>query len=270
MPVPVPRGANGEPMTDERFKIALGCYDGITPSLHFGSNTTVGTSFEIIREAGGAHTWLSAAATHEISSSSTDDDAGGSGALTILVTGLDANYVIISETVTMDGLTPVSTSKSYLRINEAHVVTAGAGETNAGDIYVTEDGGNFTNGVPDDLALVEEKIPATFGRSESTIFTVPAGSTFYTHSVIIFAAAGKTVTFREYHREPVAGITEVHFEGVAQDTEEVIVRGTMEAIEEKTSVWMEAKVDTGSAEVSVAIDGWLIDNDKILRGVGVA
>ncbi len=269
-PVPVPRGANGEPMTDERFKVALGCYDGITASNHFGSNPVVGTSFEIVRGAGGTHTWLTSAAIHDVSSSSTDDDAGGSGALTIEVHGLDGNYNDISEIVTMDGTTVVNTALSYLRINKAHVVTAGSGETNAGDIYVTETGGNFTAGVPDDLALVEEKIAATFGEAESTIFTVPAGFTFYTHSIIVFAAAGKTVTFREYHRDPINGITEIHFEGVGKDQEEVIQRGSMPSIEEKTSIWLEAKVDTGSAEVSAAIDGWLIDNDKILSGTGIA
>ncbi len=257
---PIPQGPNGHPMTDDRFLVALGCYEGITASNHFGSNPAVGTSFEIVREAGGTHTWLSVAAAHDVTSSSTSDDAGGTGALTIKVTGLDGSYNEISETVTMDGTTVVNTVLSYLRINEAHIVSAGSGETNAGDIYVTETGGNFTAGVPDDLALVEEKIAATFGSSESTIYTVPAGFTFFTHSIIIFMAAGKTVTFRQLHRDPTAGITEIHFEGVGKDSEEIIKRGSMPPVEEKTSIWMETKVDTGSAEVSAAVDGWLVNN----------
>ncbi len=255
-----PQCPNGIPMTDPRFLIPLGVYEGITASNHFGSNPVVGTSYEIIREAGGGHTWLSAAAVHDVTSSSTNDTSDGTGIRTVLLTGLDANYNVITETVTMNGTTTVNTSASFLRINEAHGVSAGSNETNVGDIYITETGGAFTAGVPDDLDLVQEKIPVGFTQSESTIFTIPAGFTFYTHSILLFAAANKTVTFRECIRHSEDAITTVLFEGVAQDTEELIQRGAMPIVEEKHSIFMQAKVNTGSAEVSAAVDGWLVNN----------
>jgi hypothetical protein len=256
---------NGFPMTDERFKVAFGVYPGITPSLHFGSNPDVGTSFEIVREVGGtiaAGGFHAAAVIHQVTSSSTADDGdpAGTGARTVLIDGLDNDFDRQTETVTLDGQTPVNTANAYIRINEIAVTSVGTGETNAGDIYCVQTGGTFTNGVPDDLADVEVKIPIGFSAGETTVYTVPAGRTLYVHTVLVFMAAGKTVTFRGYVYNPTSGIRSVIYEAVGQDTEETIQRGTLIPIPEKTTVWMEAKVGAGTGAVSGVIDGWLVEN----------
>lgn len=79
------------------------------------------------------------ARVHAIVSSSTDDDGdpAGSGAHTVLVSGLDENWDEISETVTLNGTSAVNTTNSYIRINSMEVTAAGSGGVNAGTIKAT-------------------------------------------------------------------------------------------------------------------------------------
>lgn len=104
-----------------------------------GINTDVDAGTETIFPGGGL--WLppTAARVHAIVSTSTDDDGSpaGTGARTVRVTGFTAAGVTSSETVTMDGTTPVNTSGSYLHITEIQVLTVGSGGTNAGIITAT-------------------------------------------------------------------------------------------------------------------------------------
>lgn len=82
-------------------------------------------------------TKLSSAETMDVTSSSTADDLGGTGANTIFITGVDGDYAEISEVLNMDGTSTVVTANSYLFINRVYVVFAGSGETNAGNITLT-------------------------------------------------------------------------------------------------------------------------------------
>ena len=257
---PIPQGPNGLQMTDDRFLVSLGCYEGISGSNHFGSNPAVGTSFEFVQEQGGSHTFAAAAGVLDITSSATTDAAGQTGAITMRIDGLDANYEEISEVVTLTGQTIANSVGSFLRVNNAIVLTGGSSGFNDGDIYITQTGGSHSSGVPTDLDLVDEKIPAGFSQSESTLYTVPLGKTFFIHTVAIFMTAGKSVTFRGCARNPATGIKYVLFEGVGKDQEEIIQRASMPQVPPTWSVWAEAKVDAGSAEVSLAIDGWEVDN----------
>ena len=61
---------------------------------------------------------MSAATVLKVSSSSTADDEGSTGAETVELFGLDADYNEINETVTLDGQTAVNTTKEYLRIKK--------------------------------------------------------------------------------------------------------------------------------------------------------
>jgi len=121
-----------------------------------------------------AKPYLTTAAVMQISSSSTDDDAAGTGARTVLVSGLDQSYLPISETVELDGQTAVNTTKSYLRVLSITVLTTGSGGANAGAIYAGT--GALTLGVP---AVVHEIAPIGMNKSQTAAYTVPAGYTAY-------------------------------------------------------------------------------------------
>lgn len=168
----------------------------------YGYNGAVGASAETIWFQGGVYTWSSAAVKLKISSSSTDDDGdpAGTGANTVTVQGLDGNYAEISETVTLDGTTPVETTATFLRTHRMFVATAGAGLTNAGVIYAADTGDTYTTpGVPNTATGIRSTIGAGEGQTLQAFYTVPAGYTGYVANITASSADGtnsSVVTFR--------------------------------------------------------------------------
>lgn len=140
----------------------------------FGYNADVDTSEETIWTGGGILTHPAAAGVLKVSSASADDAAAGTGARTILLNGLDANFNEISETVTLNGQTAVNTTKEYIRVQNLRVVTAGSGLTAAGTIYVGT--GTVTSGVP---ATIYGEIAIGDNASLMAHYTIPAGYTGY-------------------------------------------------------------------------------------------
>ena len=141
----------------------------------YGYNPLIINVNETIWDGGGIYSYPAAAATMYVSSSSTNDDAAGTGARTVFIQGLDANYDEISETVTMDGQTQVATANEYLRVYRAYVVTAGSGGTNAGSIYIGTSG--ESSGVP--TGTYYARISVGEGQTLMAVYTVPRGHTFY-------------------------------------------------------------------------------------------
>lgn len=148
--------------------------------FEFGINVSVGTAVSTIWTGSATYAFPAAATVMTVSSSSTSDKGtatAGTGARTVLITGLDASYAVISETVTLNGQTAVDTANSYLRINGMKVLTAGSGNTSAGTIYIGT--GTVTTGVP---ANVYGIIPLAYNQSTQAVYTVPAGYTAYLSS----------------------------------------------------------------------------------------
>lgn len=166
----------------------------------YGYNGSVGASAETIWTLSNAYTWPSGAATLEVTSTDdTNDNTGGTGALTVTLEGLDANYDEISETVTMDGQTAVTTTNSFLRCHRMYVATSGSTNTNQGTIYAANSSGTHASGVPSDLTLVYSTIAATEGQTLQAFYTIPAGYTGYVPNVTASSADGTNssiVTFR--------------------------------------------------------------------------
>jgi hypothetical protein len=138
-----------------------------------GYNSDVDTAWEMITPVGNL-SYPAAALQMTVSSADADDTSAGTGARTVLITGLDANYAVISETLTMNGQTAVTTTNSFLRINAMLVTTAGTSLANEGIIYIGS--GTVTSGVP---ATIYNVIAAGFNNATSSQYTVPAGYTGY-------------------------------------------------------------------------------------------
>jgi hypothetical protein len=138
-----------------------------------GYNSDVDTSWELITPVGNL-SFPAAALQMTVSSADADDTSAGTGARTVLITGLDANYAVISETLTMNGQTAVTTTNSFLRINAMLVTTAGTSLANEGIIYIGS--GTVTSGVP---ATIYNVIAAGFNNATSSQYTIPAGYTGY-------------------------------------------------------------------------------------------
>jgi len=140
----------------------------------FGFNPDINGTEETIWDAGGIYAYPAAAIQMKVSSSSTNDTSAGTGARTVVVSGLDQNWNEASETVSLNGQTEVLTTTTFIRVNRAYVATAGSGGTAAGDIYVGT--GTVTAGVP---ATIYAKITLGQNQTLMAVWTVPAGYTGY-------------------------------------------------------------------------------------------
>ena len=155
------------------LQVARGQITGHSTVFVSGTGTSVGTSTTTLWSQNTIYTYLSTAAVMQISSSSANDAAAGTGARTVAIYGLDANYNQINETVTLNGQTAVNTTNSFLRVFHLAVVTAGSGEAAAGTIYAGT--GTVTAGVP----AVVYGVYTSGNGSTACIWTVPAGYTAY-------------------------------------------------------------------------------------------
>ena len=111
--------------------------------------------------------WPTAAAETTIVSDSVNDTAAGTGARTVHVQGVDADYKILEETATLNGTSAVTLAGQFLRIFRARVATAGSGETNAGNVDVKHG------------ATVLARITAGYGQTLMALYTTPAKRAMY-------------------------------------------------------------------------------------------
>jgi hypothetical protein len=151
--------------------IALGKYSGWDKVDKFGDYASVGTSLTDIWSTGGVLTYPTSAESLEILSSSANDTSAGSGARIVEVQGLDANWDLQTENVTMNGTSAVSLSNTFIRVFRIRVVSRGTYNAgNAGTITLRVSGGGATRGTI--------QFNATFGglgTSQMSHYTVPNG-----------------------------------------------------------------------------------------------
>ena len=141
----------------------------------FGTNSSVDNSLHTIWQQGGLYSYPPSASTMTVSSSDVNDTSAGTGARTVLISGLDASYNEASETITLNGQTAVTTVNTYIRMNRAIVLTAGSGGINAGNIYVGT--GTVTAGVPANIYTIINGNGSN--QTLQAFWTVPAGYTAY-------------------------------------------------------------------------------------------
>jgi len=155
-------------------------------NFKFGFNPLIVDSLETIWAQGGLYTYLSSASTLYISSSSTNDDVGDTGATSAKVSGLDANYNEISVTVDLDGQTGVQLgdASNWIRVNRIQVMSAGSGGANAGVLYVG------TEATPSSGVPTNKYATVAIGDNQTlmALWTVPAGYTAYLHETHITVA----------------------------------------------------------------------------------
>jgi hypothetical protein len=154
--------------TPHHHEIAAGNVTNHVTRRVLGYNSAITDTLADITELGVAVTPLpTSAITMEVDSTSVNDDGSpaGTGARTVEVHGLDANWDSKFETVTLNGTTAVALTGTWMRINNIHVLTAGPGGVAIGDITVQATGGG----------TVYNKIAAGGNMSLQGHFTVPDG-----------------------------------------------------------------------------------------------
>ncbi len=170
-PSSVTRTGKNEPW---ELQVARGQITWHESATIFGYNSDVDGAMETVWPYGGLLPFPSAALQLSVSSDNANDTSNGTGARTVYLEGLDANHNTISEIVSLNGQTAVTTTKSYLHVNQCYVATAGSLDSAAGSIYFGT--GVVTAGVP---ATVYDIIQYDYNTRITGSYTIPAGYTGY-------------------------------------------------------------------------------------------
>ena len=181
---------------DFYLAVAKGDFTGYSNVSKFGYNPTVGSgNYESIWEGSNAYPWMSTDDQLEVLSSDTDDTSAGTGARTVELQGLDSSWNVLTETVTMNGTSAVTTTGSFLRIFRAKVVTAGSSGRNEGTITIRDQDTSTTR------ALITN--PATYGNGQTlmAVYTIPAGKTGYIININVSSQKDQEQTYRLMSRD---------------------------------------------------------------------
>lgn len=157
-----------------RFRAALGLEDDTATWNKFGYNTDIDTTVsEVIAEFGGAFNQrLDNAETLSIVSDSANDDSGGTGVTTLVIFGVGGTSAsdrnLITDVITMDGLTPVTSNLLFWGVNRMTIFQSGSANSNVGKITATASTSGNTMAT----------MPAGQGTTQQCIFYVPTGYQF--------------------------------------------------------------------------------------------
>jgi len=164
------------------FQVARGQIQGHQIIQIFGYNPDLDQTEESVWPNGGSVPHPAAASVLKVSSSSADDAAEGTGARTIFIAGVDADFDEVGEFVTLNGQTAVNTSNAYRYVNQLYVASLGSGTANAGDINAGT--GTVTAGVP---AVLYDMIAVGYNQRTTAHYCVPAGYVGYLVKGVITA-----------------------------------------------------------------------------------
>jgi hypothetical protein len=249
-------------LTEQNINIARGLIRGTTIIHKFGRNPNIGGTPETIWEQGGIYTYLTVASTIYVYGADAQDGAAGTGARTVTVQGLDADYNTIEETLTVDGA--VST-QSFLRVYRAFVTSAGSLQTNKGDVLVST-GASGSGTVLAKIATIGTGTVYGQGQTNLALYTIPAGKTGYlTNWNIGVGAYNDAVTANLYTREVGNGL-------IFRTRDVMDVPGGLHqriyqvpfALPEKTDIEVRAIASTGT-NVSSTFDIILYDTPRTMQ-----
>jgi hypothetical protein len=148
--------------TSEPFElqVARGQISGHTALFKYGYNQSISNTEETIWDAGGVYTYPTSAVRMTVTSGEGASDEG----VQVFVQGLDANYNMLSETVTLNASGTATTDGFFFRVFRSFVSGSQAPD---GDITIANTGVTYAQ--------------ITQGENQTlmAVYTVPAGFSLY-------------------------------------------------------------------------------------------
>ena len=231
---------------DWNMQVAMGKVYGASLVNLYGYQGSVDGAWIPVWENATTYTYPSASGEIMTLYSSSASDT----AVSVFIDGLDANYAIQSETLVLtNGTTGVNTVKSYRRINNMRVT----GTTNPVGIIRLSNTGKTTTYAQINIGI---------GKTQWSMYTVPAGYTFFLNRVTAAASAtsaAKVLGYRVYQQYN--GLTSLLLQSPWIDTYETN-RVVPNPYQEKTSIQWQVTSDTTS-QVGIRVEGILIRNDLL-------
>ena len=146
------------------LQVSRGQISGHSTLSLFGYQSAVGNTKIPVWENATAYTYITSASTLTLVSTSASDDTVAK----VLISGLDSSFNPISETLFLNGVTGVTTVNSYFRVNSMILTSPGTSQTtNVGTITLKQS------------SNVIAQINVGIGKTQMSIYTVPAGYSFY-------------------------------------------------------------------------------------------
>lgn len=219
----------------------------------FGYNPAVGTTQEDVWVGGGTYPWpTTALAVRVASGGDANDTAAGTGARTVTVVGLDANFEPREETINLAGASQSSdTTQTFIRIVRAFVASAGTYTgSNVGTVTIEQTDGTT-------VAVINP----TLGQTQLALYTIPSGYIGYLVKSDISVEDNKRVDVVMYTRDNADQVTapftarRLKFQVFCNHQRSATTRHLYQAINEKTDIWWAAtNTQTGNAGVAVDFD----------------
>lgn len=238
-----------------------GTVPGATRITALGHNPNIASGGAAdVWEGGGDYPFLAAASQLEVVSASAADAAAGTGVRTVVVSGLNASYVTVTETVTLNGTTPVATVNSFLRVNLFTSASAGSGGKNAGDITLRVVGGGTTQSI----------MRAGYGFGRAAVYSVPAGFTLFIVSEVftVLAVNGASVNVATFGGQLISptGNKRIPLEFQVTSTTPYRHDIVLGIIMTERSDFTLRVTNTGQANTNVtaAFEALLVDNTKLV------
>jgi hypothetical protein len=156
---------------DLGYDAARGRYSTVTAVNLTGYNGDADASGAtvLVWSGDGAYTFQTTARTLSMSGTAATDASGGTGINTLTITGLDSDYLEISEDVGMTGATAAVTTNSFFRVNSVVAKTTGTGLGSTSAITITSSTDTYRQAY---LAVGD-------CRALQCLYTVPASKTAY-------------------------------------------------------------------------------------------
>jgi len=234
----------------EAVRIASGDTKGVSHINKFGFNNTVPTDWELISVVSENLVYATTASVAGAVSDDATDDLTGTGARTVKIQGVDANYDLLTETVDMDGTDSAVTTGEFLRIFRASVETAGTNGTAAGNIDITL-GSDIQGRIDTDYD----------NQTLQCNYTVPAGKTAYIKRFQSTSTKDNKAALVGIFTRPPGGVFKVkQMIEMYRNTVTVDFPIPLE-IPEKTDIEVRGKnLNTGQISIGASFDLILVDN----------
>lgn len=231
---------------DSYFSIAQGQVGGYSMVHVTGYNPDVDmASDETVWSAGGLYPWAVWDTLRTISLVSTSALDQGS----VIVSGLDANFLPITEEINCAGLTPTSGTLLFKRLFTA--VYKNGPTNNAGLITLTADSST--------VGLIEIGI----GQTLNGIYTVPAGYTAYILTGDFSVQKGEDSQVRFFIRPPNQSFRIVHIAEVFESTYRYDFMVPVKLTEKTDLDIRAALVETNNTRVTTNFSMILVNNNAI-------
>jgi len=238
------------------LQVSRGQISGHSTLSLFGYQSSVTTTSIPVWENAAAYTYITAASTLTLVSTSASDNTSAS----VFISGLDSSFNIITETLFLNGVTGVTTVNSYFRVNSMTLVSAGSSQTtNVGTITLKQS------------SNVIAQINAGISKSQMSIYTVPAGYSFYLDMVEVNTSntyAGTTImTYKVQSINNVTGVKSILLQQPFLSLYLIQRASDPFVYTEKTDVQWQLSASTGTIAAGMIIAGKLVKN--LITGTGV-